>query len=110
MSPHHHASVRDLWAGVRYDNVGAALSRSSSSTATTQILEEEEEAVEKTVLSGQLLGCKCTAEEERRGGTSTFQFITPNRTPAVRLYNQSLPPPPPPTPTALISRDAKLTQ
>lgn len=98
MSPHHHASVRDLWAGVRYDTVGAALSRSSSTTAATQILEEEdeeEEAVEKTVLSGQLLGCKCTAEEERRGGTSTFQFITPNRTPAVRLYNQSLPPPAP---------------
>lgn len=44
---------------------------------------------------------------ERRGGTSTFQFITPDRTPAVTLYNQSLPPP---TPSALLSRDAKLTK
>lgn len=70
MSPHHHTSVRDLWAGVRYGTVGAALSRSrsSSTAATTQTLEEEEEeeAVEKTVLSGQLLGCKCTAEVARR--------------------------------------------
>lgn len=73
---------------------------SSTTTATTHTLEEEdeeEEAVEKTVLSGQLLGCKCTAEEEsRERGHVHLPVITPDRTPAVRLYNQSLPPPPHP--------------
>lgn len=98
MSPHHHASARDLWAGVRCDCrcTPSAAAPPPHTTSTTQREREEEE--EETVLSGVLLSCKCTAEEargEKRGGTSTLQFITPDRT-AVRLYNLLLSPPSPP--------------